>query len=158
MLGDARNEPKEGAGKPVQQPSNKSTNQPTVGKQTAAAKKTNPKGVQKTNRPAISKTVVGPAPAKKAVTEKPLIELANPLEVSADPREVSLVTSDESPKKQDVGVTELRSFVTQNRPKLRQSAKPQRRSFKEQAILAGVVIGMLALLGAVLVVAMQFAS
>ncbi|MCP4890131.1 MAG: hypothetical protein GY904_26455 [Planctomycetaceae bacterium] len=92
------------------------------------------------------------------MTEKPFIELANPLEVSADPREVSLVTSDESPKKQDVGVTELRSFVTLNRLISRRSAKAQRRSLEEQAILAGVVIGMLALLGAVLVVAMQFAS
>ena len=149
---------KEVSGKPTKQKSGVAGNTPKMEKRAAEANKPTQKSVQKNKRPNPAKSVTDSDSVNKTPLEKPLIQVSEALVKSADPGEVSVVTVEETSKKQDVGVTELQSFVTQNRPKLRQSAKPERRTVKEQAILAGVVIGMLALLGAVLVLAMQFAS
>ena len=72
--------------------------------------------------------------------------------------DVSVVVSGQPDDKKDFDVGELRSFARQNRTDRKQSAKPKRDPVKDQLLVAGLIVGMLLLLGLVLVVAMKFSS
>ncbi len=76
---------------------------------------------------------------------------------SVSAADVSVVVSEaEQSAVQKVDDGEFRSFVTQNRSTKRQSVKPKRNSSKDQLVIAGLVIGMILVLGIVMIVANSF--